>query len=276
MNKLSQLLIKNQNLILFIFLQLIAVFWLFRTNKFHGASYFNATQIVAAHSASLSSKVTDYISLKEKNEVLANRLRELENENKRSYQLKYDSTDFIVFDTAEYKRKWKFYSAKIINKSNRLIDNYITIDRGEKGGVNRDMGVVNGKHVVGVIKKTSNEFAIVIPLINTKLKIGAKLKKSNHLGIVEWQKKDIYKTSLFNIPAFVDVNIGDTIITSGFSSYFPEGMLIGTVQEINEIEASNEVVLDLKLFTDFNSVSYVQVIDNILFEEQFLLENDME
>lgn len=276
MNKLFQLLVRYQNFILFVFLQIIALFWLFQTNKFHGAAYFNASQILAAHTSNLTSKITDYIDLKAKNEDLAARITELENEKKNSFQAIYDSTNFRVSDSLQYKRKWKFYPAKIINKSVRLIDNNMTIDRGKQGGIHRDLGVVNGNNVVGVVKKVSNEYALVIPLINTQLNLGAKLKKTNHIGILEWTKKDVSVCQLSNIPAFIQVDIGDTVVTSGFSSYFPEGMLIGSISKILTNEASNSTKLEVKLFTDFTSISHVEVVENLLHDEQKKLEKEID
>ncbi len=272
MNRLIQLLVRNQNLILFGFLQIIAFFWLFRTNSFHGASYFNVSQIAAAKVGKVASGVTGYINLKEKNENLALRITELENQHPRVVQEVYDSLKYGVLDTLKYKRKWKFYPAEIINKTARLIDNYMTLDRGKNGGVDKDLGVVNGEHIVGVVKKASENYSIVIPLINTQLKLGAKFKNNNYMGIVEWDKADIRTTNLINIPAFVNVQIGDTVVSSGFSSYFPEGLLIGKVSEIANSEADNTYILKLELFADYYNIGHVQVVKNLLYDEQKELE----
>lgn len=268
MGRLYQLLLQYQNAILFFVLQSIAFYWLFQTNNFHHASFFNASNAVVATTSKKATALTDYLKLDSINANLNNQLTILQNQRKSSYQILNDSNEINLLDTTKYARKWKSIPAKIINKTVHLTNNYITINQGEHEGIKRDMGVIFGTQVVGVIKEVSNHYSIAIPLINSQLEIGVKMKKNNQLGILKWDKSDFRTSTLINIPAYVNVEIGDTITTTGYSSYFPDNLFVGLVKSIEKNEEFATYLLNIELAIDFNNVNHVQVVTNIMKEEQ--------
>lgn len=272
MQKLVQLFSKYRIQILFVFLQLIAFSWLIQTNNFQRASFFNASNIISANLNEKSVAVLKFADLGNENERLNDLIVYYKEKDSLAFIRKADSTYSFEMDTLKYLKKWKYYPAQIVNKSARLIDNYLTIDRGETSGIKRDMGVINNENVVGIIKQTSDQYAILIPLINSQLSLGAKLKKSNHSGSVYWDKKDIQTATLRDIPAYAKIQIGDTVVTTGYSSYFPDGIKIGTIKEFDLSPAANAYEITISIFTDYNSINSVQVVTNILFEEQKVLE----
>ena len=135
-----------------------------------------------------------------------------------------------------------------------------------------EMSVVSENGIMGVSTNGLENFATVISLLNTDLKISAKLKKNDYFGSLSWDGKSISKVKLTEIPYHVDVRKGDTIITSGYSTIFPEGDIIGVVDEF-EVKDGNFYTITVKLSNDFKKLSFVKVISNLKKDEQVNLEN---
>ena len=155
----------------------------------------------------------------------------------------------------------------MINSSFNKTKNCIVIDKGRKDGILTEMAVCSSEGVVGVVEKVSQHYARVLPLINTNLRVSAKIKKNGYYGSLQWDGDDYRYSYLNDIPFHVNAEIGDTIVTSGFSSIFPEGKLIGFIESVNK-ETANFLKIKVKLATDFKRISDVYVIENTKKEEQ--------
>ena len=171
------------------------------------------------------------------------------------------STDYI------YK------TAEIINSSFNKTKNYITINKGTLEGINSEMAVCSGDGVIGIVERVSRHYAKVLPLINANLRVSAKIKKNGYYGSLQWDGNDYRYSFLNDIPFHVNAEVGDTIVTSGFSSIFPEGKLIGFVESVNK-ETANFLTIKVKLATDFKKISDVYVIANTRKQEQQQLEDN--
>jgi rod shape-determining protein MreC len=139
------------------------------------------------------------------------------------------------------------------------LQNYIIIDKGSAHGVEEDMGVFASQGVVGVVQRVSENYAVVLPIINLEQVISAKLKSNNQLGSVKWTGKSPLMAKLYEIPSHVNVVAGDTVVTSGFSAIFPEGIMMGVVDKASHIENTLYCDVDVRLSVDFQSLSYVTV-----------------
>jgi rod shape-determining protein MreC len=139
------------------------------------------------------------------------------------------------------------------------LQNYIIIDKGSVHGVEEDMGVFAPQGVVGVVQRVSKNYAVVLPIINPEQVISAKIKGNNQLGSVKWDGKSPLKAKLYEIPSHVNVVAGDTVVTSGFSAIFPEGVMIGVVDKAAHVENTMYCDVDINLAVDFQSLSYVTV-----------------
>ena len=162
--------------------------------------------------------------------------------------------------TDSLPRNYRVITANIINNSVNNQQNLIIIDKGELDGVKPDMGVICASGVVGIIKTTSDHFSVVIPIINNKSKISCKLDSSNNFGSVVWNGGDYRYAKLTEIPKHVNVSIGEKISTSGFSSIFPANIPIGEVINVEE-ESEQFLSIDVKLSTNFRTLSYVEIMD---------------
>ncbi len=220
---------------------------------------------------------SDYLDLREQNELLVTENVQLRNEIDKQPKYVYLTTiDSIHFDTVRESsgRKYFYTQARVINNSVSRQYNVITINRGQNHGVLSDMAVISENGVAGIIAEASGNFATVIPIINRDFRLSAKIEKNNYFGIIEWDGRNPDIVSLREIPVHVDLNDGDTIRTSGYSSIFPEGILIGTI-ESHSYEGGNYYQINVKLATNFRSLQHVNVISSLYRDEQIELESKM-
>ncbi len=176
-----------------------------------------------------------------------------------------------VTDSSFFDIDYRYQSAQMINSSFNKTKNYITLDKGSSDGVMKEMAVCSKEGVVGIIQSTSGHYARVLPLINTNLRVSAKLKKNGYYGSLQWDGNDYRYSYLNDIPFHVEVTQGDSIVTSGFSSIFPEGELIGFVESVNK-ETANFLTIKVKLAVDFKKISDVYVVANLNKSEKLQLE----
>jgi rod shape-determining protein MreC len=159
-----------------------------------------------------------------------------------------------------------------VNNSVSLQNNFITIHRGEKQGVRKDMGVISPQGIVGMVVNTSENFSVVMTMLNRQSSVSAKIKKTGEVGKVQWDGKSPDAVTMVNIPKSVAIAKGDSVVTSGYSLSFPPGIMIGVVSEVIDDKTSNFYTLTLKPSTNFYSLEYVTVVDNLQKEEQRKLE----
>jgi rod shape-determining protein MreC len=172
-----------------------------------------------------------------------------------------------------YPDVYSFFPARVVNNQiARMDNNYITLNKGILAGVREDMGVLSPTGIVGVVVSVSPHFSKVIPILNPKYQPNCKIKGTNFSGTLSWDGKDSQYTSLKELPQHSVFNIGDTIVTSGFSAVFPEGVLVGTIEDTFKKKGENYNSLKVKLFTNFNALSEVLVVVYALKDEQLSIE----
>jgi rod shape-determining protein MreC len=260
MRNLLRLLIKYYAVFLFILLEGISVFLLVQHNHYQHATFINASSGVIGFANKQWTSITDYFSLRKEN-------LKLQEENLRLHrQLEEKSAFSPDYETG-------VIAADVINSSVFRQKNHLTLDKGEKQGIKKQMAVISPQGVVGVIESVSTHFATVIPIINTNFNLSAKIKRNDYYGSVSWDGQSHRIAQLDDIPAYVRVEIGDTIITSGFSPSFPEGKFIGIVDRTEKSPSAAFWEIDIKLATDFKQIQSVYVLDAPLQEEQTKLES---
>jgi rod shape-determining protein MreC len=180
--------------------------------------------------------------------------------------------DTTRIDTTGAERKYVWRGARVVNNSVALQNNYMTIHRGENQGVRKDMGVISPDGIVGMVVNTSENFAVVMTMLNRQSSVSAKLKKGGEIGKVQWDGRSAEEVTMMNIPKSAEVAKGDSVVTSGYSLTFPPGVLIGTVDKVVQDKTSNFVTLQIRPSTNFYNVEYVMVVDNLQKDEQKRLE----
>jgi len=177
-------------------------------------------------------------------------------------------TDSIPYDTLGNTRKWEYRAAKVVSSSIAAPNNFIVLGRGSAEHIKKDMGVVDPNNgVVGIVTDVSEHFAVVMSLLHKDSKISAKLKKGGDAGQVTWDGKDPNRLSLTDIRKSAKVVKGDTVLTSGFTTTFPFGLLLGTVQEVIPEKSTNNFDIRIKSSANFYNLQYVYVIENYQGEE---------
>lgn len=263
MKNLIQFFIRYSIFFLFLLLETTAFLLIVHNTGFQRIVFLSSANSVAARMYQSSESIFDFFKLKqanmklnEENADLRNRIVGLQNELIRIRNMQNDTAYIPAENDLQY------IPAKIINNSTNKYKNYITINKGERDGVAPGMGVIATDGVVGIVKTVSNKFAVIIPILNPEISINSKFKSNNHIGPVEWQGEDYRFANLMDIARHVHVYKGDSIVTSGLTSTFPEGIPVGTVEEFYLGENDAYYTIQIRLAVNFRTLSYVRIIRN--------------
>ena len=128
--------------------------------------------------------------------------------------------------------------------------------------------------IVGIVNAVSDNFAVVISLLNPKLRLSCKVKGSSYFGSLVWDGKDARYAVLEEMPRLVKFAKGDSIITSGYSAVFPEGIMVGVISDFSKQRNDNFYALRVQLSTDFNRLNDVRIIESKGQREKNALERE--
>jgi len=238
---------------------------LFQKNPYQHHVYLTSAGAVASGIYGVSSNVTGYINLREINEDLQRRNAYLESEVIALRQQNRQLGQNILQDSLrrlDSIGRFDFIIASVINNSVIRPYNYITIDKGSADGLTPEMGVMDQNGVVGVVNVVSDRHARIISLLNPNFRLSCKLRGNDAFGSLVWDGKKPTEALLEELPKQVKFKSGDTIITSGYSAMFPEGIPVGVILGSTRGEDDNFNTLRIKLLTDFSTLSTVKVISN--------------
>lgn len=256
--------------LLFIVLQIVAFSFTIQHHSYHKSKFVNSSNAITGGIYNKVNSINEYFNLKDENLRLIEENIRLKNKYQPS-----ENENILLKDTLLLNKKYKYTFAKIINNNYTKPDNFLTINKGEKQNIVADLGVINSKGIIGVIKNTSNNYATVLSILNRNSKINVRLKSSDHFGTIVWNGKDPNTVQLTDIPRQTNLKEGDTIITGGKSAIFPEGIHVGTIKDFT-FENNQYKEINISLFNDMTSLGYVQIIKNLEREEQQNLEQQTE
>ncbi|GAA4893406.1 rod shape-determining protein MreC [Flaviramulus aquimarinus] len=234
-----------------------------QSHSYHKSKFINSANFLTGGIYNSVNNISGYFNLKSQNQLLAE-------ENKRLRALILNSEiqpDSAYIDSLTFNKAYRFYNANIIKNSYALTDNILTLNKGTNDSIKQDFGVISSKGLIGIVDKTSNNYATVLSILNTTSRISAQLKKTNHFGTLTWNGDTPDLTQLIDIPKIAPVKIGDTIITSGRSSIFPKGVPIGLIESFQLDIAENYYEINVQLFNDMTNIEHVYIIENSNTEE---------
>ena len=274
MLRLFQFIVRYQAFLIFLALEVFCGWLVVRNNRYQNAAFFNSSNRIAGGIHNFNNNITSYFQLRQVNDqlvvenaqlqteltVLQNRLG-IVNQNLALNQVKLNNYNFIP--------------AKVINNSTRRLNNYITIDKGASDNIEPDMAVINGQGIVGKVKSASNNFATITSILHPDVLTSAVLKKSNTLCTVKWDGRDPKTAQVLYVPRHVEVAVGDTVTSSGFNAIYPAGVPIGVVTKADIREESTFYNIDITFTTNFDQLSFVFVVSNILKAEKDSLESSI-
>lgn len=266
MRNLINFLLKNSSWFVFIFLQAICFYFIFTNNSYQKSVYLNSSNAIVGRVYSISGSILSYFGLREENVDLLEKNAELQKQiselKNYIYALESDSMKTEAFiDTLSNKNANNdFIVARVVNNSISKMNNFITIDKGRNDGVKEDLGVVSQQGIVGVVRAVSDNYAVIQPILNPSSRFSCKVLNSNAAGTLIWEGDDPRYASLTEYPKYEKVAKGDTIVTSGFSDIFPEGILVGVIEDYKSQSDDNFYSLKVKLSTDFGSLKNVLLL----------------
>jgi rod shape-determining protein MreC len=273
MRSLLNLILKYYFTILFVLIEIISLSLVFQNNRYQKAALRNGVDAFSAAIDKRVNVVNKYLNLRhinnqlvQENVILRNRLDE---------NFVQSSDTFKILSDTIRDRKYKFLKARVVNNSVNKQFNYITINKGRLDNIKPEMAVMSSEGIVGIVQGVSDHFATVIPIINKDFRVSVKILKNDYFGSLLWPGISYRKAELREIPYHVDIAIGDMVVTSGYSSIFPEGIPIGNISDYN-VKEGNFYIIEIDLAADFKKLSYVYVIENMLKEEKIELENIIE
>ncbi|MCX2838087.1 rod shape-determining protein MreC [Salinimicrobium profundisediminis] len=259
MQQIINFLIRNKNNILFLLLLTFSLFLTIQSHSYQKSKFISSANFLSGGIYSWTSDINSYFYLEEYN------LRLLEeNERLRTRLATYeDSLEIKTYrDTSSFDADYIFRASEVINNNYAKVDNYLTIKSGSRDGIERDMGVVTSKGIVGIVENVSPNYSTVISILNSNSRINAQLKRSNHFGTLVWNGDNPNIVQLIDVPSVAPIAEGDTIITGGRSLIFPKGLPIGAVKNFSLDQSESYYNIDIELFNDMTNIGYVYIIEN--------------
>ena len=254
------ILLKFGNTFLFVFLELICLYCIISFNTDQSAIWSNSSNIFVGSVYERYDKFTSFINLRDENNKLASQnadlMRQLAAKNGSSGEI-----DSLIASNFNY------IPAILINNSINKLHNRITINKGSNDGVKKGMGIISSDGVIGIVVFATKKYSVVNSLLNTETKVSGLVKRTSTLGDLTWNGKNPRILAMNSVPQYVPIVEGDTIISSGFSTIFPRGQIIGFVDDIKDNTRTGYFDIEVKLRVDFASIKQVYVIKNIIYED---------
>jgi rod shape-determining protein MreC len=265
MENLLRFLVSIRVFLLFIGLEVMALILI------STSSYYQQSVILSTVQAGRSvlhmqvSQITQYLDLKSTNKLLSDENTALRNELAH-YRFTHDADITTKFDSTG-KALFTYIPANIIDNSVNKQHNFIVLDVGSEDGVAPDMGVITEQGVIGIVMAVTEHCSFVKSLLHTEWKCNVRLLQAGDFGPLQWDGLYYNESILHDIPQHSNVQIGDTVITSGYSSIFPLGIPVGTVKAFHT-KRGNFYEVRIRLFADFKKIQHVNVVS-------FLYQNEL-
>lgn len=271
MRNLLDFLVKYSYWFLFFVLEAVSFILLFQFNSYQGSVWLSSANAVAGKLYETTSAVESYFQLSKINTELTQRNLYLE---QRLCKLEKEKSDSVADSTMENSlllkslQPYRLISAQVVNMKWGRKDNLLTIDKGEADGIKKDMGVVCGTGIVGIVYLTSAHYSIVIPVLNSQSNISCVIQGRGYFGYLHWTGGDISEAYVDDVPRHAHFKLYENVVTSGYSSVFPAGIMVGKILHVYNSADQMSYRLRVKLSTDFGRLRDVCVVDNTALSEQ--------
>lgn len=275
MRNLIEFLTKNNHWFVFVILEVLSMVLLFKYNSYQGSVWFSSANAVVGKVYEWDSAVETYFSLEKVNKDLTFRNALLEQQ----LQSLTDSLSHITRDTTKWKKVsqdssfmgCKLIAARVVANSVDGQDNLMTIDKGSADGIHRDMGVISGNGVVGIVYLVSDHYSVIIPVLNSRSNISCSIQNRGYFGYLRWRGGSSQLAYLEEVPRHAHFKLGDNVVTSGYSAVFPPGVHVGRILHVFNSPDGLSYRVQLRLSTDFARLRDVLVIDDSPMRERLEL-----
>lgn len=259
---------KHFNLLLFLFLQGWCIYQIYLYSQYHQAAFGTISNNITGRINQRYYNVQQYFSLRKTNDSLLKANEWLYNQLRENYSLP-DTVSRSFIDTLKQDslvsyRTYRFHHARVLSNSVNTPANYIVLDQGKNAGILPGMGVIDvNRGLVGIVVESNDRYAVVMSMLHKDSRISGKLSRGGETGTVTWDGKEVNSVQVTGVSNSAKINQKDEVLTSGFSTAFPKGMRIGTVDAVFKEKSSNLFRIVVKSAADFHSLQMVYVIENI-------------
>lgn len=273
MHNLTEFLAKHNHWFVFLVLEVVSMVLLFRYNSYQGSVWFSSANAVTGKVYEWDSAVESFFSLSGVNSQLTQRNAFLEQQ----VRMLDDSIARLTRNQEAAVTRLssmvpfqgcRLIPAKVVANMVNRYDNLITIDKGSADGVKRDMGVVCGMGVVGIVYLVSEHYSIVIPALNSHSNISCTIQRRGYFGYLRWRGGSSQLAYLEDVPRHAHFKLGDNVVTSGYSSVFPPGVMVGKVLHVFNSADGLSYRVQVKLSTDFARLRDVCLVDDSALQER--------
>lgn len=265
MKNLFTFLWRYQFFFLFVLLEVFSVLFLVKNSYYQGSVILSSTNGFTGNILNVYTNITDYFALRKANKILAEENAAFLNKLPGSF-IKTDTTSFFYRDTL-YMQQYRYTAAKVISSSTNRRNNFLKLNKGRIHGIGNEMAVIAPGGIVGQVIEVSDHFSSVMSVLNRHSKISVKLKSTEQIGTLLWNGENYRIGTMTDIPSHTELTKGDSVITSGYSHIFPEGVNIGTIEDFRINPGDNFYTADIKYAVDYNRVYHVYVVQNLQEEE---------
>jgi rod shape-determining protein MreC len=242
-------------------LEVVAFILICTSNEYQQSAVWSSANQLVASTNQLMTNVSEYFMLRtdnaqlaEENAILKAKLMQMTN----NIESEIERDSQYIYSHLE----WDYIPAKVVDMTTKKQHNYLTINKGSRDGIQVDMGVICADGVVGIVSAVGEKYSLIVPIIHTKISISSRLKSNGQIGATHWDGRDYRFVHLIELAHHVEVNAGDTVVTSGLTNVFPEGIMLGIVKETELGEGKNYHNTVVQLSTDYKALKYVQVLNN--------------
>ena len=271
MRNLLEFLAKYNHWFVFLILEVVSMVLLFQYNSYQGSAWFSSANAVTGKLYEWDANVETFFSLTKVNQELTQRNAYLEQEvQKLSDSLVCVTKDNSIYHRDQFAllRNYRLIPAKVVANSVDKPGNLMTIDKGSADGIHKDMGVISGTGVVGIVYLVAEHYAIVIPVLNTKSNISCMIQNRGYFGYLRWKGGVSDLAYLEEVPRHAHFKLGDYVVTSGYSAVFPPGVRVGRILHVFNSADGLSYRVQLRLSTDFARLRDVCVIDDAAMKER--------
>lgn len=271
MRNLLEFLAKYNHWFVFLILEVVSMVLLFQYNSYQGSAWFSSANAVTGKLYEWDANVETFFSLTKVNQELTQRNAYLEQEvQKLSDSLVCVTKDSSIYHRDQFAllRNYRLIPAKVVANSVDKPGNLMTIDKGSADGIHKDMGVISGTGVVGIVYLVAEHYAIVIPVLNTKSNISCMIQNRGYFGYLRWKGGVSDLAYLEEVPRHAHFKLGDYVVTSGYSAVFPPGVRVGRILHVFNSADGLSFRVQLRLSTDFARLRDVCVIDDAAMKER--------
>lgn len=265
MRNLIYLFVRFGGLIAFVILELLCMYLVVNYNRKQRSIFIHSSNTISGQLYERFDEIVEFWNLSEVSDSLAE-----ENARLRAQLRSAKFVETILQDSVRNEKtsqRYTFIAAEIVNNSINKHSNNLTLNRGREHGIQSRMGVFDDKGIVGIVRNVGPRYAHVMSILHKESRISAKIRRNSYFGSVLWNGNNPREVTLSDIPKHADLLVGDTVQTSGYSTIFPEGIMIGVVDTFWLEPGSNFYTIEVGLSNDLSRSKYVYVVNDLMEKE---------